>query len=127
MPETTEQLAHAAAVAANFPVGSIEHDTALYHDHVEDDLGPVPDHVRAHVEVLTRRDDETYHEYVERVATSGDAVAIRVKDADAHHNYERSCGLHGGKQSASRRLRYWTVIVRLRAVKPALSLIGRPA
>lgn len=96
-----DDLEHQKQVASHFPVGSLEWMVALYHDHLEDGLGDVPPAVRAHVEVLTRRSDEPYADYIARVRDSGDPVAVAVKIADAKVNLERSRG-----QSLEKRYRF---------------------
>lgn len=104
---------HAARVAANFPVGSAEHEVALYHDHIEDGLGPVPDAIRGHVVVLTRREGEPYTDYIERVAASGDSVAVAVKLADARDNLARCRGEFDGYVNLNLARRYEYVLRRL--------------
>ena len=83
-----EVLAHSRRVAAR--LGAEEgRAVALLHDALEDttataaDLAPVVGArvVRA-VEELTRSEAEPYAEYVERVAASGDRLALAVKLAD---------------------------------------------
>lgn len=107
------ELSHAERVAANFPEGTWEHDVALYHDHIEDHLGDVPEHLLPHVQVLTRRLAEEYFVYIERIADSGDLVAIRVKLADLEDNLARCRGKHGGVPNGSLAHRYgsaWAIL-----------------
>jgi hypothetical protein len=101
-----QAAAHQERVAANFEPGTIAHDVALYHDHIEDDLGPVPEHIRLFVEILTRRRDEAYKDYIERVWRSQNAVAIRVKTFDLLDNLARCEGQFGGEVNPSRAARY---------------------
>jgi hypothetical protein len=106
-------LTHQERVAANFPLDSIEHDVALYHDHLEDGLGEVPEHIRKHVLVLTRSETEDYKTYIERVRTSGDPVAIAVKLADARDNLSRCWGANDGYLNPNLARRYEYVIEQL--------------
>ena len=98
-------MTHQERVAANFPPGSIEHEVALFHDDLEDDLGPVPDAIYPHVLVLTRC-GETYKDYIESVRDSGDRVAIAVKIADVRDNLARCNGEHGGYHNSNLATRY---------------------
>ena len=66
---------------------------ALLHDTVEDtwvteDLlrKLFDDNIANSVMVLTRRDGESYDDYIERIANSGDTIAIVVKIADLNDN-----------------------------------------
>lgn len=97
----------------NFPLDSIEHDVALYHDHLEDGLGAVPEHVRSHVELLTRHQNEPYKTYIERIVQSGDAVAVAVKLADARDNLSRCWGANDGYLNPNLARRYEYVIEQL--------------
>ena len=68
--------------------------TAVLHDTVEDSdvtLGKLkaegfPDAVLAAVEALTRREDESYEEFISRLRS--DPLARRVKLADLEHNMD---------------------------------------
>lgn len=101
------ELSHAKRVAANFPPGSVEHLVALYHDHLEDGFsGPVPSSIIGHVLVLTRGDDESYREYIDRVRLSGNEVAIAVKIADMQDNLARCRGEFAGDVNPSGVKRY---------------------
>lgn len=119
MPDERNAIAqaqHVKRVAAAFPKGSPEHGVALYHDHLEDggDVSEIPANVSlATVRLLTRDPGEPYTEYIERIARSGDRVAIKVKLADAHDNHERCYGAFGGEISMGRARRYAWVIERL--------------
>jgi (p)ppGpp synthase/HD superfamily hydrolase len=85
-----EVLAHSRRVADRAPL-VIDHSVALLHDVLEDtDVDPVlleaivgRDIFRS-VVVLTRLSTETYAEYIQRVAASGDSSAIKVKVADLY-------------------------------------------
>lgn len=106
---------HQRRVAACFPEGSVEHRVALYHDHLEDELGEVPDDIRAHVEVLTRDKDDTYASYIHSVAASDDPVAIAVKVADLRDNLKRCSGEYGGEVKPFLASRYEWALIHLRA------------
>lgn len=103
-------MEHQQRVAAHFPISSVEHKVALFHDHIEDCLGEVPELIRPHVEVLTRGEGETYYEYIMRIKNSGDEVAIRVKKADARDNIARCRGEYGGEINPKRENRYRWVL-----------------
>jgi hypothetical protein len=104
---------HAERVAANFPPDTLAHKVALYHDHIEDGLGPVPFEVYAHVLLLTREADETYADYIDRIRGSGSAVAIAVKLADLRDNLARCRGDFGGFIKPHLARRYTTAILAL--------------
>lgn len=126
---------HQKRVAEQFPSGSIEWLVALYHDHIEDKIGGckaelsssrvceygtkgcviehMPPAVYPHVEVLTRRSDEAYNDYIARVRGSGDPVAIAVKIADAKDNLNRCTGRYGGHVNSNRANRYRYVLKEL--------------
>lgn len=78
------EVAHAVE-----PHGPTAVATALLHDVLEDtqdtDLTPYPPEVREAVEVITRREGETYANYIERVAKH--PLARVVKLADLHLNH----------------------------------------
>ncbi|MBP5722871.1 MAG: hypothetical protein J6X18_04775 [Bacteroidales bacterium] len=66
---------------------------ALLHDTVEDtwvteDLlrKLFDDNIANSVMILTRRDGESYDDFIERIASSGDTIAIVVKIADLNDN-----------------------------------------
>lgn len=97
---------HQERVADNFAPESLAWTVALYHDHLEDGLGPVPTEALDAVQILTRRPGERYFDYIRRVRDSGDRMAIAVKRADLFDNLARSQGEHGGTKSADRVRRY---------------------
>lgn len=100
-------MTHQERVAANFPVGSIEHTVAVYHDHIEDGLaGAVADPAVGHVWLLTRAPGETYARYIERIRDSGDPVAIAVKIADLRDNLARCRGEFDGYVNSNLAKRY---------------------
>ncbi len=108
---------HPERVAACFDRDSDEYRVALFHDAIEDG-DDVPDDVRAHVIVLTRRPDEPYRVYIERVRTSGDSVAIAVKLADARDNLARCEGKFDGRIDSNLGNRYRYVIKQLGGIVP---------
>ena len=75
---------------------------ALLHDVVEDTGMTFDDLLRLGVDetivdalrLLTHTDDMTYEEYVNRIATSGNGIALHVKYNDLQHNLKR--GRAGG-------------------------------
>lgn len=77
-----------------------EHKAAAYlHDVLEDTVTTAeslrclgfPEDVIADVEVLTRRSEETYAAYIERIGASRSKVAIEVKLADLQDHLESDC------------------------------------
>ena len=69
--------------------------TALLHDVAEDTditldelTEEFPKEVIDALRLLTRRDDEDYMEYVERIKAN--SIAVKVKKADLHHNSDRT-------------------------------------
>jgi hypothetical protein len=110
---------HVERVAASFPAGSEEHGVALFHDYLEDggNVTEIPANVSlASIRLLTRDPGELYTEYIERLARSGDDVAIRVKLADARDNLARCRGEFDGYVNSNRARRYEWVIRRLESV-----------
>lgn len=89
-------ILHPLAVADQFEDERLA-AAALLHDVLEDSLdwtaarllghGIPPDIVRL-VQTLTRREDETYFDYIRRVKSDPDATAIKL--ADLRHNLRRS-------------------------------------
>ena len=79
-----------------------EQVAGLLHDVVEDTGMTFDDLLRLGVDVtivdalrlLTHTDDMTYEEYVNRIATSGNDIALHVKYNDLQHNQKR--GRAGG-------------------------------
>lgn len=79
-----------------------EHVAGLLHDVVEDTGMTFDDLLRLGVDetivdalrLLTHTDDMTYEEYVNRIATSGNGIALHVKYNDLQHNLKR--GRAGG-------------------------------
>jgi hypothetical protein len=63
------------------------------------------------VETVSRRDDESYEAFIERIVGSGDDVAIAVKRADVRDNLDRSEA--AGDERRVRR--YRDALVRLEA------------
>lgn len=51
----------------------------------------IPQALVASVIILTRRSDETYAQYIERVANSNDRLALEVKLADLHDHLRPNC------------------------------------
>jgi (p)ppGpp synthase/HD superfamily hydrolase len=87
-------IAHPLAVMRLVPE-PMRH-VALLHDVIEDcgvTLGNLrdmryPDDVLRSVDLLTRRKDEPYESFIERIATSGDLTAMTVKMADLTDNMD---------------------------------------
>lgn len=79
----------------------VEKVAALLHDVVEDTSFTLeslraygyPQELLDILDILTRRENETYLQYIERIRNSGNKSAIRVKLADLSHNsdYTRLC------------------------------------
>jgi (p)ppGpp synthase/HD superfamily hydrolase len=84
---------HACAVADRFRTEEPEWIVAILHDAVEDcGLDPIiiemmfGRDIRVNVEMVTRREDEPYDNYIERIFCAGSDVAVRVKLADLFHD-----------------------------------------
>lgn len=77
-------------------IAGLLHDVVEDTDFTFDDLlargvdEPIVDALR----LLTHSDDMTYEDYVKRIATSGNSIAIHVKYNDLQHNLKR--GRAGG-------------------------------
>jgi (p)ppGpp synthase/HD superfamily hydrolase len=69
-------------VAAGWLHDTVE-DTAVTLTNIRDKFGPV---VATMVDLVSRRDGETYFEFIGRIANSGNAGAIAVKLADIANN-----------------------------------------
>lgn len=76
----------------------LEQKAGLLHDIVEDtdltldDLRSkgVEEEVISAVDLLTHRDEDSYEDYVRKIAFSGNKTAIQVKLHDLHHNLLRA-------------------------------------
>ena len=86
-------LEHSRRVAARLTT-DLEVSVALLHDVLEDtDADPellraaLGDEAARSLDLLTRRETETYADYIERLATSGDDTAVRVKLADLDDHF----------------------------------------
>ena len=94
-------VAHVLAVGL-MGKNPLEQKAGFLHDVVEDsditldDLRAdgVEEDVLAAVDLLTHRPEMTYEDYVKRIATSGNVLAISVKYNDLQHNLTR--GRAGG-------------------------------
>jgi (p)ppGpp synthase/HD superfamily hydrolase len=83
---------------------------AVLHDVLEDtDVGVddlrahgVPEPVIQAVRILTRSPGETYERFIERVAASGNRLAILVKLADLHDNTDPDRAIRGRPDLAER-------------------------
>jgi len=116
-----ETLAHSRRVAAY--LGTEDgRAVALLHDALEDttataaELVPVVGSrvVRA-VQALTRSHSETYAEYVQRVADSGDPLAVAVKLADLSDHFAQADTLSDSLRSRYERARDVLTTAALRA------------
>lgn len=94
-----DDMSHPITVASNFKELSDEWVVALFHDILEDthvkdhDLFMVLtryDRYKAYLEIsrITRKKEETYFQYIERLKKDND-VAMIVKIADLQHNLSR--------------------------------------
>jgi hypothetical protein len=95
-------------------VASVLHDAIEDTDLTIDDLvkaGYSPDAVEA-IDCLTHRDNESYDEYIDRVAHNG--VARRVKIADLYENLANNRRLPSSPAKAERIERYRRALDRLR-------------
>jgi hypothetical protein len=102
----------------------VEQMASVLHDVVEDTDLTIDDLVDADyatdvvaaIECLTRRGDETYEDYIDRVA--GNDVARRVKIADLDDNLANSRRLPDSPSNRERIGRYTRALERLGAVVP---------
>lgn len=86
-------------------------DTGLTAEKLKDALGVTPWTV-AVVDLVTRREGETYEDFIERIATAGNPDAIAVKLADLRDNLTDG----GGPKEDRLRLRYEAAVARLERV-----------
>lgn len=97
MAGTRFDFSHALAVARQFSFGTPAWIVALLHDAVEDGLvslndlreAEFPEDIVGSISYLTRGENETYTDYITRIANSGDDIARRVKIADISANLDR--------------------------------------
>lgn len=76
----------------------LQKKTGILHDIVEDtDLTldslrakGVEEEVVEAVDLLTHRDEDSYEDYIRKIASSGNETAIQVKLNDLHHNLQRA-------------------------------------
>jgi GTP diphosphokinase / guanosine-3',5'-bis(diphosphate) 3'-diphosphatase len=99
-----DTYSHTLRVADNFPEGTPERQVAMLHDVLEDAADLVSEEMLRDVfspgvvdvvVLLTRSDEDTYWEYVHKVAEAPGLtgeVARAVKRADAQDNMNRSIG-----------------------------------
>ena len=65
---------------------------ALLHDIIEDTettLDEIPEDMRNDVDILTRKENETYFDYIHRIIDSGSRIAMIVKLADIYDHLEQ--------------------------------------
>lgn len=103
---------HVERVANNFQDDAVCQTVAYLHDVVEDtdvslgDLDFPSDVVKA-VQAITRRDDETYAEFIARVSTNEIARQVKIADLKDNLNPERALvAFPDEKRCASMRKRY---------------------
>jgi (p)ppGpp synthase/HD superfamily hydrolase len=110
-------IQHPKAVASGTPLRF--RAAAWMHDLLED-TSCTPNHLRAVgiseetikiVEIVSRRSDETYEQFISRIAKSENVGAITVKLADLKHNLRPSC-------PESLRARYLKAVPILEAALP---------
>lgn len=76
----------------------LQKKTGILHDIIEDtDLTldslrakGVEEEVVEAVDLLTHRDEDSYEDYIRKIASSGNETAIQVKLNDLHHNLQRA-------------------------------------
>ena len=81
LERVAESVGRRAEEAAVAYLHDIVEDTPCTLDHLVR-LGFDEELIVRPVEILTRRDGETYFDYIRRIAASGDATALAVKRAD---------------------------------------------
>lgn len=90
------------------------------HDLIEDtditlealEAAGFPPHIVATIDDVSRRPNETYREFIERIARSGRSLSIRLKLNDLHDNRSR-CAELPGPEAAGLARRYDKAIARL--------------
>ena len=104
-----------ASVAARSGALILDAVVALCHDVLEestltrDELAEMVGESAANsVQILTRRKDEEYSSYIQRIIASGDERAMLVKYYDLRDNIARCSGQHGGEINAALAGRYDT-------------------
>lgn len=76
----------------------LQKKAGLLHDIVEDTsitlddlrLKGIEEEVLSAVDLLTHREEDSYEDYIRKIASSGNETAIRVKLNDLHHNLLRA-------------------------------------
>ena len=92
----TPYICHPLHVAAQMGEDETAVTAAILHDVLEDssvsreDLEKegIPEEIIRMVEILTRKRQETYAEYISRIIASGNVTALRVKYQDITHNLD---------------------------------------
>lgn len=119
-PDSEPYVFHSLRVMFRF-ADPLDQMTAVLHDVVEDTTFTLDD-LRAAgyrrvvvdaIDALTRRPDERYERYIERVV--GNPVARRVKTADLEENLANNQRTPGALGNADRIRRYEAALDRLRA------------
>ena len=84
---------HAERVAEYVEIyGGICKYVALLHDIIEDTettLNEIPEDMRNDIDILTRKEDETYFDYIHKIKNSDNRTAIIVKLADIYDHLEQ--------------------------------------
>jgi|HubBroStandDraft_1064217.scaffolds.fasta_scaffold20072_3 (p)ppGpp synthase/HD superfamily hydrolase len=122
-PEPEPYIFHPLRVMLRFSA-PIDQMVAVLHDAIEDtDLGiddlvgaGYPAEVVTAIDRLTHRDDESYEEYIERLATND--VARRVKLADLDENLANNRRSRYADGNAERVARYEAAVARLTGAQP---------
>jgi (p)ppGpp synthase/HD superfamily hydrolase len=120
-PEAEPYVFHPLRLMLSF-TSRAEQMAAVLHDTIEDthleledlEQASYPAEIIAAVDCLTRREGETYHDYIRRVATN--EVARRVKVADLQENLANNERTPHAPGSAERILRYRIALERLSSI-----------
>jgi len=101
---------------ADYAVNDITQAAAILHDVVEDtDHSPqdIDEHfgpyVAALVDILTHDEEETYFQYIERIATTKNLFAIEIKRADLFVNMQMWGGVKAQRKRYEKALNILTV------------------
>lgn len=124
----TPYVFHPLSVADKFKDDLVAYCAAVLHDTVEDSEMTIEEiskdfgsEVSEIVDIVTRRKNENYTEFIERVRNSGNERAIAIKRADMFDNIKRAKALASVDPKASEKLltKYTSHIIMLGSKRTA--------
>lgn len=121
-------ILHPIAVAMNFRYNENKFIVSILHDVIEDTNVTIADLIEAgfskeitdSIELLTRRENETYKEFIERIELSNNEIAISVKVADIIDNINRLDSLSDKEMADYLMLRYSEALEYLKFCHPVI-------